>query len=70
MKLSKDEKSILKGILLGDKSEIDEEIVTDFSESNISHILAISGLHVSYIILAITKMLEKTQGRKVLLAKF
>ena len=46
MKLSKDEKSILKGILLGDKSEIDEEIITDFSDSNISHILAISGMHI------------------------
>ncbi len=63
MKLSKDEKSILKGILLGDKSEIDEEIVTDFSESNISHILAISGMHISYVILIISFVFNRLLGK-------
>ncbi len=63
MKLSKDEKSILKGILLGDKSEIDEEIITDFSDSNISHILAISGMHISYVILIISFIFNKLLGK-------
>ena len=63
MKLSKDEKSIIKGILLGDKSEIDEEIVTDFSESNISHILAISGMHISYVILIISFVFNRLLGK-------
>lgn len=63
MKLSKDEKSILKGILLGDKSEIDEEIITDFSDSNISHILAISGMHISYVILIISFVFNRLLGK-------
>lgn len=63
MKLSKDEKSILRGILLGDKSEIDEEIITDFSDSNISHILAISGMHISYVILIISFVFNRLLGK-------
>ncbi len=39
----------LTGILLGDKEEIDEDIKDDFKNSNLSHILAISGMHVVYI---------------------
>lgn len=41
---------IVLGVLLGDTSEIDEETREDFSQSSISHVLAVSGLHVSYII--------------------
>ena len=63
MKLTKEEKSILKGILLGNKSDIGEEIIQDFSESNISHILAISGMHISYIILIISCVFNKLIGK-------
>ena len=63
MNLTKEEKSLLKGILLGDKSEIGEEIIEDFSESNISHILAISGMHISYIILIISVVFNKLIGK-------
>ncbi len=63
MNLSKNEKSILKGIILGDKSGIEEEIIEDFSESNISHILAISGMHISYIILIISFVFNKLIGK-------
>ena len=52
------------GILVGYKDEISENIQENFKESNISHILAVSGLHVSYIVLAITKSLEKIQGKR------
>lgn len=44
---------ILLGILLGDANEIEEEVRQNFSESNISHILAVSGMHISYIIIRI-----------------
>lgn len=61
--LSKDEKSLIEGILLGDKENISENIVNDFSESNISHILAISGLHISYIIIFSNFLFSKTIGK-------
>lgn len=43
--------SVLLGILLGQTDEIDEEVRQNFSDSNISHILAVSGMHISYIII-------------------
>lgn len=52
------------GILVGYKDEISEEIKQNFTESNISHVLAVSGLHVSYIILVISRSLEKIQGKR------
>ena len=49
----------LNGILIGKADEIDEKIKNSFRDSNISHILAISGLHVSYIVLGINFLLNK-----------
>lgn len=60
---SKDEKAILAGVLLGDKTDISQEILSDFSRSNISHILAISGMHISYIILVSSFVLNKLIGK-------
>lgn len=40
---------IAEGILLGDKYAIDEDIKSDFSNVGISHLLSVSGLHVSII---------------------
>ena len=49
----------LKGILIGRTEGIDEKIKNNFRDSSISHILAISGLHVSYVILGIQFILNK-----------
>lgn len=48
--LEEKQSGILKGILLGDSKQIEEEIQEDFRISNISHVLAVSGMHVNYII--------------------
>ena len=55
---------ILKGLLLGDKQDIDEDVKNDFQILNISHILAISGMHIGYIILAIQLLFKKLLGKK------
>ncbi len=39
--------AILKGILIGDKSGFDDQMYEKFSNSGISHVVAVSGLHVS-----------------------
>ena len=39
----------MSAILIGDKSELDEEIKDLYQKSGIGHILAISGLHMSFI---------------------
>ncbi|KAA3619646.1 MAG: DNA internalization-related competence protein ComEC/Rec2 [Calditrichaeota bacterium] len=42
---------ILKGLLVGDRDLIDPEIIATFSKIGIIHVLAISGLHVGFILL-------------------
>ena len=61
--LGQNEKSLLEGILLGDKENITEEIKENFSASNISHLLAVSGMHVSYIVLIMNFVLSKLIGK-------
>lgn len=48
-KLYQNKAGIFSAMLAGDKSELDEEIKELYSLSGISHILAISGLHISII---------------------
>ncbi|MDF2821472.1 MAG: putative rane protein [Clostridiales bacterium] len=48
---------IIKGILLGDKNQISEEIKDLYKENGIAHLLAISGLHVSIIGYSLYKLL-------------
>ena len=40
---------LLRGLLLADRSNIDYETKTEFVNSGVMHILAVSGLHVGYI---------------------
>lgn len=55
---------IIKGVLIGDTTDIDEETKEQFSESNISHVLAVSGMHISYIIFLITKSTQRVFGKR------
>ena len=62
--LEEKQSGILKGILLGDSEQIEEEIQEDFRISNISHILAVSGMHVNYIILGMNFLLKPLFGKR------
>ncbi len=53
---------IISAIILGDKTELDKEIKELYSTSGIAHILAISGLHISFIGIAIYNLLRKRHG--------
>ncbi|MCI8273908.1 MAG: DNA internalization-related competence protein ComEC/Rec2 [Clostridia bacterium] len=55
---------IILGIMLGDTEGIEEEIKEDFSKSNISHVLAISGMHISYIIYLVTVSTQTILGKR------
>ncbi len=61
---NKNQANILKGILLGDKQNIDEEIVNRYQTLNISHILAISGMHIGYIIAGVQVVLKRIMGKR------
>lgn len=62
--LEKEEASILKGLLLGDTSSIDNELYENFQISNMAHILAVSGMHVSYIIISINLLIKNKIGKR------
>lgn len=49
----------MSAILLGDKSELDGELKTLYQKSGIGHILAISGLHMSFLGMGLYKLLRK-----------
>ena len=55
---------LMLGILLGYTKNIDEEVKENFSESNISHVLSVSGMHVSYIIFLVTNSTKNIFGKR------
>lgn len=58
------------GIILGEDTNISEDLKNNFKRSSLSHILAVSGMHVSYIILGITIILEKLKFSKKIIKIF
>ncbi len=55
---------IAYSVLFGDKSELDPDIRTAFSYSGIAHILAVSGLHVGFLVALISFVLKKCKVNK------
>ncbi|MBO5349386.1 MAG: DNA internalization-related competence protein ComEC/Rec2 [Clostridia bacterium] len=56
--------SICSAIILGDKSNLDDTVIENFSESSLSHILAISGMHMTYIITILSTILKFCDKKK------
>ncbi len=50
---------LARAFLLGDKSDMPSEVLRDFRRAGVSHLLAVSGLHISVIIGAIELLLRK-----------
>lgn len=57
--LNSQDASIMKAILLGDKSFMDDDIKKIYKDAGIIHILAVSGLHISIIGMGLYKLLKK-----------
>lgn len=72
--LPKQEAELEQGILLGDTSDIESDIKDDFRKCNLSHMLAVSGAHLSYLVLGINTVLSKKsfgiRRRKILSIMF
>lgn len=64
--LENKEACLLIGLLIGDTDEIDEETKEDFRNSNLTHMLAVSGLHVSYVLLGVNYIITKVKIHKKL----
>lgn len=68
--LGEDEAELCIGLVIGDRTNLAEDIQEDFKTSNLTHMLAVSGSHFVYIILAVTyinKFLKRKQLGQVLM---
>ena len=62
--LPKEEADIASALLLGYSSDIDENQRDMYSKANVIHVLAISGMHVNYIVVALSVIQKKLDNRK------
>lgn len=62
--LEKEDSSILLGLILGKKTDINEETQDNFRNASMSHILAVSGMHVAYIVLGVNIIFKNTIGKR------
>lgn len=68
--MSEKDASVMKAMILGNKAELDKESKQLYQKSGISHILAISGLHISLIGMGLYKLLRRVRIPTVLAAVF
>lgn len=54
-----DNSDLLKAVLIGDKSGLSKDVKDDFKKIGTSHVLAISGLHLSIVVMTFYGMLSK-----------
>jgi competence protein ComEC len=52
-----DEREFLRGLTLGDKSNITKETKDNFINAGVAHIIAVSGLNVAYVLIVISGLL-------------
>ncbi len=61
--LNTEEAALCVGILIGNREDISEETENNFKKSNLTHMLAVSGSHITYIITALATILGKTSKK-------
>lgn len=62
--MGEDEASVSYASLFGDKTYIDSQIKSNFSVSGIAHLLAVSGLHIGFLVTLLSFLLNKTKTNK------
>ena len=68
--LDENEAELCIGLVIGDRTNLAEDIQADFKTSNLTHMLAVSGSHFVYIILAVTyinKFLKRKRIGQILM---
>ena len=63
-------KAYLKAFIMGDTSLIEENIVSNYRFLGISHLFAISGMHVSVFVFLINKLLKKYKAKDIIIILF
>ena len=52
-------KDYVKTFILGDKQDLSDEILSSYQQNGVSHLLAISGMHISLLVVILSKILKK-----------
>ena len=52
-------KDYIKTFILGDKQDLSDDILASYQENGVSHLLAISGMHISLLVAILSKILKK-----------
>ena len=65
-RVDKTHNAYLKALILGDNSNIDNDKLTSYQNNGISHLLAISGMHVTILSSIILKVLNKLNKKKTI----
>ncbi len=62
--LKQENANLAIGLLLGDRTNISDDVQNDFKDANLTHLLAISGAHFSYIILIVVWICKKAKNKR------
>lgn len=63
--LNKEQAELCIGLIIGDRTGLSEKIQEDFKNANLTHMLAVSGSHFTYIILAVTYLNKGIKRKKL-----
>ena len=61
---NEEEQGLAEGLILGDKENISEETEENFEITNLSHILAVSGMHITYLVIGMQILFQKLAGKR------
>lgn len=60
---NEDIRAFIKGVIFGDKSDIDEDTIDEFNENSTGHILAVSGLHIGFLFALLRILTRKSRNK-------
>lgn len=65
VRLGRDEGGLVSALMLGDRTDLSDRVSSDFRILGISHIIAISGMHLSLMIIAVDMLLRRMRAPAV-----
>jgi len=61
---SGDDHGIIKALLTGDRSGLEDKVISDFRKSSLSHVLVVSGMHLAIISHSLAALLSKYLSKR------
>lgn len=58
-------RGFIRGVIFGDKSEIDEATIEEFNHNSTGHVLAVSGLHIGFLFSLLKTMTRRRKNKLI-----